>query len=97
MRYYENIVGGPAQASSPWNGGANGSTDKLLRNGDVNNNEGIVLGIPLHLVASHADSKTIVDSTSNHIFRGYSKSDLVTMTSGLDVKHSQKIFCNSEV
>jgi len=79
IRYYENIVGGPAQSYSPWNGGAGGSTDQLLRNGDINNNEAIVLGIPLHMVASHADSKTFVDSDYNHVFRGYLKSDLVTM------------------
>ena len=59
-----------------WNGGNGGTTDKLLRLGDINNNEAIVLGIPLHLQAIHTNTITVVDSPLNHIFRGYYKSDL---------------------
>jgi hypothetical protein len=76
IRYYQDIVGGPQTSSSPWNGGNGGTTDKLLRLGDITNNEAIVPGIPLHLTADNANSQTVVNSPLNHIFRGYTKSDL---------------------
>lgn len=76
IRYYQDIVGGPQTSSSPWNGGNGGTTDKLLRLGDITNNEAIVLGIPLHLTADNGNTQTVVDSPLNHIFRGYLKSDL---------------------
>jgi len=83
IRYYKTIVGGPASSSSPWNGRDGGSTDKLLRNGDIENNEAIVLGIPLHVAAGHTNSQNVVNSPLNHIFRGYTKqalSDLIDNT-----------------
>merc|ERR1712131_393956 len=76
IRYYKSIVGGPQQSGSPWNGGNAGSTDRLLRNGDIANNEAIALGIPLHLAAGSTSSQTIVDSPLNHIFRGFTKTQL---------------------
>lgn len=81
IRYYKDIVGGPLTSSSPWNGGVGGTTDKLLRLGDINNNEAIVLGIPLHLTADNANSQTVVNSPLNHVFRGYTKSALQTLIS----------------
>lgn len=80
IRYYKTIVGGPESgSSSPWNGGIGGSTDKLLRKGVIANNEAIVLGIPLHMTAANAADATIVDSSANHIFRGYKKADLAAI------------------
>lgn len=76
IRYYKSIVGGPEQGGSPWNGGNTGSTDRLLRNGDINNNEAMVLGIPLHVTADNTNTQTVVDSPLNHIFRGFTKTQL---------------------
>lgn len=79
IRYYKNIVGGPESNSSPWNNGDGGSTDKLLRNGAIADNEAIVLGIPLHMVADDPNEIAIVDSPLNHIFRGYTKTALTNL------------------
>jgi hypothetical protein len=70
IRYYHNIVG-----QSSWTS----ATDRLLRNDD----DAMVLGIPLMIPTDnrlHADDVTIVNSNANHVFRGYSPTELTALS-----------------